>query len=149
MTAMKKSKPILIVEDNKADVVLIREAIEVAELGAEIHVVNDGNEAFEFIDCADANDAAPCPVLFIVDLNLPKRSGLEVLDHLRKSRTCAKAFVLVVTSSDSVLDRNQAKNLGANGYFRKPSTYDAYLKLGEIVQTMLGAIEPADDQGGG
>ena len=146
---MKKPKTILIVEDNKADVFLMREAIEAAELGAEIHVVSDGDEAFEFIDRADADDAAPCPSLFIVDLNLPKRSGLEVLEHLRKSRKCFKAIVLIATSSDSVPERNQAKKLGTNGYFRKPSNYDDYLKLGEVVGTLLGASEAAEDSGGG
>lgn len=145
---MKKPNQILIVEDNQADVFLMREALEAANLGAQIHVVNDGDEAFKLINNADANDIAPCPVLIVLDLNLPKRSGLEVLEHLRKSRKCANAMVLIATSSDSLRDREQAKRLGANEYFRKPSNYSAYLKLGEIVRKMLGTIEPVDEHSG-
>ena len=134
---MKKPPDILIVEDNHADVFLMREALAAANLAVTVHVVNDGDEAFRFIDRADANQAAPCPRLFILDFNLPKRSGLEVLEHLRQSRKCSDAVVLIATSSDSAQDRNRVAALGADAYFRKPSCYDDYLKLGEIVRTML------------
>jgi CheY-like chemotaxis protein len=128
---------ILIVEDNKADVFLIREALRFAELDLHLNLVADGEQAIRFINETDADDQAPCPDLVLLDLNLPRRHGLEVLDHLRRSGKCASAQVLIVTSSDSTAERREANRLGANGYFRKPSGYDEYLKLGDVVKGML------------
>lgn len=121
----------------------MREAIEAARIEADVHVVNDGNKAVLFFDSADSDDSAPCPVLVILDLNLPKRSGTEVLEHIRKSRKGSGALVIIATSSGSPRDREETARLGATEYFRKPSDYEAYLKLGEIVQRMLGSDELA------
>jgi CheY-like chemotaxis protein len=101
--------------------------------------VNDGEKAIQVIDAADRDDAASCPSVVILDLNLPRKTGYEVLEHYRHSRRCGAGQVLIVTSSDSKQDRENTARLGANGYFRKPSGYAAYLKLGEIVRTMLDA----------
>jgi len=128
---------ILVVEDNKADVFLLREAIETAHVPADLHVVTDGERAFGFIDQADTDENAPCPHLVILDLNLPKRTGSEVLEYLRQSRKCRHARVLIVTSSDSEQDKAGTARLGADAYFRKPSGYDAFMKIGELVRNML------------
>lgn len=119
----------------------MREAITAA-VTADLHVVSDGERAVRFIDAADADDAAPCPDLILLDLNLPKKSGIEVLQHIRRSRKCHSTFILIVTSSDSQSDRKATTELGVNGYFRKPSSYDAYCKIGEIVKDLLtNAVE--------
>jgi len=123
----------------------MREALHTVNLTGHLDVVSDGEKALRFIDAADADTSASGPVFFILDLNLPKRHGLEVLEHLRKSRKCAGALVLIVTSSDSATERKEATRLGANGYFRKPSDYASYLKLGEVVRTMLDANPPAPE----
>lgn len=133
---MKHRHQILLVDDNKADVFLMREAIT-ATILADLHVVSDGESAVKFIDAADTDDGAPCPGLILLDLNLPKRSGIEVLQHIRRSRKCSDALILIVTSSDSQNDRHATTQLRVNGYFRKPSTYDAYRKIGEIVKDLL------------
>jgi two-component system, chemotaxis family, response regulator Rcp1 len=125
------------VEDNKADVFLIREAIDAAKLNVEMHVVRDGEKAILFFDEADRDESAPCPDLVIIDINLPKKHGGEVLQYMRRSRRCAAALVLVVTSSDSTRDRDEMAKLGASKYFRKPSEYDGFMKLGDIVREML------------
>lgn len=93
-------------------------------------LVSDGDQAVRFFDKADADPAAPCPSLVILDINLPKKQGGEVLKHMRGSRKCGEAVVIAVSTSDSSQDRAQMKNLGANGYFRKPSAYDEFMKLG-------------------
>lgn len=131
------SQHILLVEDSKADVFLMREALSAASVRAELHVVSDGESAIRFIDATDADDNARCPALILLDLNLPKKTGLEVLRYLRTSQKFSKAVVLIVTSSDSQNDRQAATQLGANGYFRKPSGFEAYLKVGEIVRDLL------------
>jgi len=73
----------------------------------------------------------------ILDINLPKKHGGQVLQHMRKTRRCATALVLVVTSSDSLRDRETMAKLGANGYFRKPSDYEHFMKLGSLVKELL------------
>jgi CheY-like chemotaxis protein len=128
---------VLVIEDNESDVFLIREAVEMSKLPVVVHVVKDGEQAVQFFDRADADASAPCPALVLLDINLPKKEGGEVLKHMRQSRRCAAALVLVVSSSDSPRDRQQMKSLGADGYFRKPSEYDAFMQLGEVVKTLL------------
>ena len=138
-SAARQRHQIMLVEDNKADVFLIREAIEFAQIPAELHVVSDGEEAIRFIDRADSDTSAPCPALVLLDLNLPRKTGVEVLRHLRRSNKCAKASVIIVSSSDAAADRTATADLGANEYFRKPSSFGAYLALGEVVRRVLDA----------
>jgi DNA-binding response OmpR family regulator len=128
---------ILVVEDNKADVFLIREAIQLAKVNADLHVVHDGEKAIRYFSELDADQNLPAPALIILDINLPKKHGAEVLDEMRHSRRCANALVLVVTSSDSDKDRDEMAKRGANGYFRKPSSYEDFLKLGGVVSNLL------------
>jgi DNA-binding response OmpR family regulator len=127
----------LIVEDNKADVFLICEAIQSANLNADLHVVSDGEKALRFFEQVDLNDSMACPALVILDINLPKKPGGQVLQQMRTSRKCGKAPVLVVTSSDSARDRDLMATLGVSGYFRKPSGYDDFMKLGQLVKGLL------------
>lgn len=133
---------IVIIEDNRADVFLIRAAMQAAGLSTNVAVIADGERALEFIDRADVDGSTPCPTLFVLDLNLPKKNGIEILRHIRQSRTCAAALVMIVTSSDSEQDRSLTTALGANAYFRKPSEYEAYMKLGDAIKTLLNVRKP-------
>jgi chemotaxis family two-component system response regulator Rcp1 len=128
---------ILVVEDNQADVYLIRKAIEATRLEATIHVVRDGRAASQFFENVDRSEQAPCPDLVLLDLNLPKRNGDVVLRDLRNSRRCRNALVLVVTSSDSQRDRDAVAAFGVIGYFRKPSDYTEFMRLGELAKAAL------------
>ena len=128
---------VLVVEDNEADVFLIQEAIEAKKLPIALHVVRDGEQAIRYFDEADGDISAPCPSLVILDINLPKKQGGEVLKHMRRSRRCANALVIAVSTSDSARDREQMTELGVNGYFRKPSEYAAFMKLGDVVKGLL------------
>ena len=127
----------MIVEDNLGDVFLIREALSDAKVNATLEVVNDGHDATAFVDAADKDESLPCPDLIILDLNLPRKSGDEVLKHLRESPRCREALVLIVTTSDSPRDRDLVQRLGADAYFRKPSDYDEFMKLGQVIQSLL------------
>jgi chemotaxis family two-component system response regulator Rcp1 len=128
---------ILIVEDNPADVFIIRVALQAAKINAELHFVKDGEQAIKFFDEADAFNAAPCPALVLLDINLPRKQGGEVLQYMRGSRRCGAAVVIVVSSSDTAMEREKMRGLGANCYFHKPSTYAEFLKLGEMVKEQL------------
>jgi CheY-like chemotaxis protein len=128
------SSHILVVEDNPADVFLIRETIEATGIKAPVDVVKDGEEAARFFDNADHDDSAPRPVLVILDINLPKKHGLEVLQHLRRSHRCREASVIVVSTSNAAKDRENVIMSGADAYFCKSSTYDEFLKLADLIQ---------------
>jgi len=134
----------LVVEDSKADLFLIKEAIAATELDAAVSIANDGHQAMEFIDKAGAGQGTPCPDLVLLDLNLPRKDGIEVLRHMRQSGTCRNALVLVVSSSDSTNDREAVKALGFDGYFRKPSVYAEFMKLGPIIRELLAPASPEE-----
>jgi len=128
----------VVVEDSASDVFLIREALATAAIPQEsIRQVGDGEKAVRLFDETDADTSLDCPDLVILDLNLPKRKGSEILAHIRASRRCNSVKVLVVTSSDSARDREEVRRLGCNGYFRKPSHYREFMKLGDVVRDLL------------
>ncbi len=115
----------------------MQEALELHRVPAVLHVVEDGEAAMRFIDAADRDIQSECPALVLLDLNLPKRTGTEVLRYLRHSRKCSGAKVLIVSSSDAPAERTTVQSLGANGYFRKPSSYDQFLEIGQLVLKLL------------
>jgi CheY-like chemotaxis protein len=128
---------ILIIEDNRADLFLIREAIESVWPDPDLQVVHDGESAIKLFERLDGDSSIPHPDLVILDINLPKKHGGEVLHQMRKSQRCGNALVLVVTSSNSDRDRQAMASLGVNGYFRKPSGYEDFMKLGEVAKAIL------------
>jgi CheY-like chemotaxis protein len=130
---------ILIVEDNKSDVFLIQEAIGACGLQADIEIVRDGQSAVTYFEKVDEHQTDACPDLILLDMNLPKRSGDEVLKHLRTSTNCRHSKVLIVSSSDAPQDREAVETSGVAGYFRKPSSYDEFMKLGPIIKMLLDA----------
>jgi CheY-like chemotaxis protein len=130
-------KYILVVEDTEADAFLIREALRQAGIDCEAHVLDDGEKATEFIDNLDVNESASCPDAILLDLNLPKRSGEQVLQRIRRSLKCGPVPVVVVTSSDSPKDKLEAARLGATVYFRKPSKLAEFMQLGQLVRELL------------
>ena len=132
----------LVVEDNESDVFLIQEALDAAKLPVALDIVNDGEQAVRFFDQVDADPNIPCPALVILDINLPRKQGSEVLKHMRHSPRCGKALVIAISTSDSLWDREQMKNLGANSYFQKPSEYDEFMKLGDMAKQLLATSPP-------
>jgi chemotaxis family two-component system response regulator Rcp1 len=128
---------IVLVEDAEPDVFLVREALVAGGVPFNLHVLGDGEKAVDFIDEIDRAGGS-CPHLLLLDLNLPKKSGAQVLEHVKQSRRLRNVPVVVLTSSDSPRDKEQAALLGATRYFRKPSRLAEFMKLGEIVRDLLG-----------
>ena len=126
-----------IIEDNSGDVFLMQEAFREHQVNCEIFVVSDGEHAMRLVEELDSNPAHPCPQLVLLDINLPKRSGHEVLERIRSSKRCRNVPVLVVTSSDASEDLAKNKRYGATAYFKKPNGLDAFLKLGSVVSDLL------------
>ena len=132
---------ILVAEDSKPDVLLIRQALQKSGIHAQIYFADDGEKTVRFFEQADADPEAPCPNLILLDINMPRYKGGEILRKLRESARCKNALVLVVTSSDSQRDREEMDAFGANGYFRKPSEFSEFMKLGQLVRDLLAQLE--------
>jgi CheY-like chemotaxis protein len=132
-----RSEYILLAEDNSADIELVREALEDRAIAYELQVVEDGERAMDFIARIDRDSALHCPKLFLLDLHLPKRDGQEVLRCLRASERCGQTPVVILTSSDSPSDRETATRNAALHYFRKPSTLEQYMQLGDVVKNII------------
>jgi two-component system, chemotaxis family, response regulator Rcp1 len=110
-TPSSARRQVLIVEDNQSDVYLIQRAIEGTNLAIDFHIVRDGQQAVQFFDQADTDPTKPCPDIVILDINLPKKQGGDVLKHMRSRSRCAQAHVIVVSTSDSERDREVMKRL--------------------------------------
>ena len=128
---------ILVVEDAEPDAYLVREALEHSGLSFDLHILDDGEKAVDFFDSVERDDSLPRPNILLLDLNLPKKSGSQVLERVRRSRACANIPVVILTSSDSPKDKSQAAQLGATQYFRKPSRLDEFMRLGPLVRELL------------
>ncbi len=131
-------KTVLIAEDNAADVGLIRLALEHYGLGFDVRVVNDGEEAIRFIEGVEADQTAPCPALAVLDLNLPRIGGDEILRRVRTSVKWHRVPVIVMSSSLAMRDREDALRWGASAYFNKPSELESFLELGAVIKDALG-----------
>lgn len=129
--ALRRDVSIVLVEDNPADARLVRIALEEHGLEGEITIVTDGEMAIHYINSIDAQGLL-CPDLVILDLNLPKTPGREVLECVRLSVVCHEAPVVILSSSDAAQDRADAARLGASRYIRKPSLLADFLHLGAM-----------------
>ncbi|MFA9461942.1 response regulator [Thiohalorhabdus sp. Cl-TMA] len=121
--------PILLAEDSAEDVDLIHEAFEIHDLPVELHPVRDGVEALRFLrreaDYADA----PWPGLMLLDLNMPRKDGREVLAEVKSDAELRHLPVLILTTSDAEADIVESYNRRANAYLTKPTDFDDFLDL--------------------
>jgi CheY-like chemotaxis protein len=117
--------PVLVVEDNEDDVFILRRAFKEAQLNNPIHVVTDGGEAIDFLAGEGKfgdRSRYPFPVLVLLDLKLPLKSGLEVLEWIQAQVFRSDVNVIVLTSSAEERDITKAYHLGARSYLTKPPT---------------------------
>jgi two-component system, chemotaxis family, response regulator Rcp1 len=128
---------IWIAEDNPADVYLIQEALRRYEFTYHLEIADNGEDMLKMIAKVDQDPSESCPDLFMIDLNLPRRPGDEILGRIRQSSRCAHVPAIVITSSDSPQDRARARELGASFYFRKPADLEKFMAIGGIVRDFL------------
>jgi CheY-like chemotaxis protein len=128
---------ILLAEDNPGDVFLVRRALEKHGIQVELVVVEDGQAAIRYIERVDGDDSMCSPELAMLDLNLPRATGSRILSRIRQSRRCNDIPIIIVTSSDSPLDRDAAAQLGATEYFQKPGDLAGFMQLGQVVRDAL------------
>ena len=124
---------ILLVEDDHNDVLLIKRAFQKVNIANPIIVVNDGEQAISYLAGREPYVDRNLPILVLLDLKLPRKSGHEVLEWLRKQPNIKRLPVVVLTASSESSDVNLAYDLGANSYLVKPVTFDS---LVEMVKTL-------------
>lgn len=129
---------IFIAEDNPADVYLLRESLSLTDPTAVMTVAQDGEEAIEFVEGRGRFTGRPLPDLVVLDLNLPKSDGMEVLRRLRADPQFNTIPVVILSSSDSPADRGLGAALGAESFLTKPADLDLYLNLGGVLLSYVG-----------
>ena len=125
---------ILMIDDNPTDVLLIKEAFAFCEANSEIYVAEDGVYALEFLKRQGQNLHAPRPNLILLDLNMPRKNGLEVLAELKVDPELMSIPVIVYTSSVTKEDIKAAYNSHANGYIRKSVDFDECIKTAQSIK---------------
>ena len=125
------AKPIeiLLVEDNPGDVRLTKEALKDARVGNNLHVTMDGVEALAFLRKQGKHASAPRPDLILLDLNLPKKNGREVLEEIKAEDALRHIPVVILTTSQAEQDVVESYRLQANAYVTKPVDLDQFLKV--------------------
>jgi len=127
---------VLVVEDDSNDVLFIRRAFLRVNPAVEIHIVKDGDAAVEYLkgngEFSD-RDRYPLPALILLDLKLPRRSGMEVLEWIQNRESIKRIPVVILTSSRERLDVDLSYDLGVNSYLVKPVSFDA---LSGMVETL-------------
>ncbi len=124
-------------EDNDPDVLLVDEVLRQSGFAYQLHVSTDGAQALAFLDRMEADVECADVAVVLLDLNLPKVSGLQVLEQIRKSRRCAAVPVVILTSSDSPSDMAALHRLRATAYFKKPADVAAYMQLSGVILKVL------------
>ena len=123
---------ILLAEDDPNDVLLVQRAFQRIPVANPLQVVRDGEEALAYLSgqapYAD-RERHPLPVLMLMDLKMPRKSGLEVLEWVRQQPGLKRLPIIVLTSSNQSPDINRAYELGANSYLVKPAGFDSLLGL--------------------
>jgi CheY-like chemotaxis protein len=131
---MTETVQILLVEDSPGDVRLTREALRDGKVANELHVATDGEAALAFLRHAPGYEAVPAPDLILLDLNLPRMTGHEVLVEIKADAVLRAIPVAVLTTSAAEADVHRSYDLGASCYLTKPVDFNEFLKV-------IGAIE--------
>ncbi|MGE5350879.1 MAG: response regulator [Acidobacteriota bacterium] len=120
---------ILLVEDNPGDVYLTREAFKESKFSNTLQVVKDGVECMEFLRHQGKYAGSEMPDVILLDLNLPKKNGREVLAEVKRDQSLRYIPVIVLTSSQSESDIKTSYQLNANCYISKPVDYDDFIRI--------------------
>ena len=120
---------ILLVEDNPGDVRLAQEALKESKVRNQLHIVNDGMAATDFLFKRNDYKDAPRPDLIILDLNLPKKDGREVLAEIKADENLKRIPIVIFTTSKAEEDILKTYNLHANCYITKPLNFDKFMEV--------------------
>jgi CheY-like chemotaxis protein len=132
---METYKPvrILLVEDNPDDVLITRRALAKSRVANELYVVRDGQEALDHLFRGPDDPDAPRPDLILLDVNLPRVNGMEVLEQIRRDDDLAVIPVIMLTASDREEDIVKSYRLGSNTYIQKPVEFAKFLQALDVL----------------
>ena len=125
---------ILLVEDNPGDIRLLQEAFKEGGLTCTLHIARDGEQAMAFLNREGSYAKSPRPSLVLLDLNLPRKDGREVLAEIKSERELRSIPVVVFSTSTNPEDINRAYNLQANCYIVKPGDLDSLIDLSKLLE---------------
>jgi len=126
-----------LVEDNPGDVLLLQQALEMRDIPCIVEVAEDGQKAITIVRDRAGVGGGSLPDLIVLDVNLPKHGGSEVLEQIRGVSALSGVPVIMFTSSSSPVDQQRATELGANLYLQKPSDLDDLLSVAEVIEEIL------------
>jgi CheY-like chemotaxis protein len=142
MKIIGKPVEILLVEDNEGDVGLIEEVFEEAKIRNNIHVAEDGEEAVLYLRGEGKFSGSPRPDIILLDLNLPKKDGREVLKEIKEDDNLKNIPIVILTTSNAERDIIRAYDLHANAYITKSLDFDQFMKVvGSIVKFWLEIVQ--------
>ncbi|MDE2027788.1 MAG: response regulator [Candidatus Omnitrophica bacterium] len=124
---------LLIAEDNEPEQVIIKEAFQEAGVEHDLYFVRDGIEALEFLKSQDASHPLPAIDLVLLDLNMPRKNGLEVLSEIKRNSKWAHVPVLVLSNSEFPKDIRRCYDMGANAYINKPVDFEDFVGLARAI----------------
>jgi chemotaxis family two-component system response regulator Rcp1 len=127
----------LLVEDNETDAFVIREILKESSIRFQLHLAVNGERALALLGISPGTNPIMNPGLILLDLNIPRIHGLEVLAQVRADARYRDTPVVVVTSSESQKDRDAVQALRGNAYFCKPSDLDGFLVLEQVIRGVL------------
>lgn len=125
---------VLLVEDNPGDAQLTQIAVEDSKMSIKLNVVEDGVEAMAFLRKQGNYAKSPCPDLILLDLNLPRKDGREVLAEIKNDENLKRIPVVVLTTSQAEEDILKAYDLNANCYITKPVDFDQFVKIVQSIE---------------
>ena len=131
---------VLLVEDNPADARLTREALREGTMLNNLHHVKDGVEALQFLRREGAYENAPTPDVVILDLNMPRKNGRQVLAEMKADAQLRLIPVVVLTTSEAETDIRQSYELNANCYIAKPVDLDKFINIVRTIEAFWLAI---------
>ena len=137
MTSQAEDGPVdvLLVEDNPGDVRLTREALEAGDVENDLHVVRDGEAALDFLERTGEYVDVPAPDLILLDLNLPRVSGMDVLATIKHDEVLKRIPVVMLTGSEAPEDVLQSYEHHSAAYLTKPVDPDEFIDLVQSVET--------------
>jgi CheY-like chemotaxis protein len=126
---------ILIAEDSPTDVMLMREALQHAKVLNTLHVVDNGVEALEFLRREGGHSGAPRPDLIMLDLNMPRKSGREVMMEIKADESLKTIPVVILTNSRTATDTGETHGQHANCYMTKPVDFDGFAEVVRSIES--------------
>ncbi len=131
---MQDKPTILIIEDDPADVRLLREALRESSLHPTLYILGDGSAAIRFLDELRQENSQSLPHLVLLDLNLPQKSGFDILRHIKGEDNLKRIPVIVLSSSQNPDDIAKAYDLHANCYLTKPVDFEPFIEIVKAVE---------------